>query len=130
MKNLTIAALAFSLTPLCHANTYEDIHMPSLCKIGITSILTGIFVPLAISALKTDDLKLACVYSGLAALTGYLTVLQHCELMEDRRIWHTQIMDADHLFNQKMDHIHTRHYLNDIAKYMMGRLEEIAQKSI
>ncbi len=143
-----LAVLLF-LSSLTHATSYEEIrhqveqeanasiqqaqdrfsheYLPSLFKIGATTLIAGTLVPLAIHASSTNNLKMECVYSALAGLFGYLSILQHAELMEERRSTNQAILEADRVYHKKLAHIHTRHYLQDIAKYLMDRLQITAK---
>lgn len=140
--------LLFLVAQSAHSTTYEDIrqqieleanttikqaqdkftsaYLPSLVKIGATTLIAGLFAPLAVHATKNNNLKLASVYSALAGLFAYFSILQHAELMEDRRVTNETIFEADRVYHKKLAHIHTRHYLQDIAKYKMDRLQAIA----
>lgn len=103
---------------------FAQSYLPALTKIGLTAAFSGIFLALSIHSMRRDS-TLSCVYSALTCLSGYLTWLQHAELMEDRRLCNEEIQIADRVYNQKLAHVHTRHYLCDIAKFQMARLEEI-----
>jgi hypothetical protein len=145
-------ALLMPLTAQTSTNTYEDIrqqieaeadhtvqtinakfgqtYIPAIIRTSLSAIACGVLIPLAIHA--TIDVKsplaLACLYSGLASLAGYLTILQHNELMAFRETCDRGIANADHFYHKKLAHIHTRHYLGDIAKFQMAALEELAEK--
>jgi len=105
---------------------FDREHQPLLCKLGVSSFLTGIFLPLTVQALQQNSIRLACLYSALTTFFGSYTLLKHGELKENTRILHEEMFNADRIFQDKMAHLHTRHYMNDIAKFMMTRLEELA----
>ena len=99
-----------------------------LLKFGISSFLTGTFLPLTILALKNNDARWACLYSALTTFFASYTFLNHAELTENRRILHDEMVNAENIYQNKMGHIHTRHYMNDIAKFMMAGFEQIAEQ--
>lgn len=99
-----------------------------ILKLGLASFATGTFLPLTYQAIKSNNTGLACMYSALTTFFGSYTVLKHAELAENRRVMHEEMFTADHVFQTKMGHIHTRHYLNDIAKFMMAGFEQMAEK--
>lgn len=149
---LTIALTITSLSLAAHTPpaTYEDIrqeiedeanytchsikakfsqeYIPTVVKTSLASIAFGILLPLAIQATKNDKTALACLYSGLASFAGYFTLLKHAELMAFKKTCDLGIADADRVYHKKLAHIHTRHYLGDIAKFQMARLEEIVKE--
>lgn len=99
-----------------------------MIKLGLSSFLTGAFLPLTIQALRNNDTRLACLYSALTTFFGSYTFLKHSELAENRRVLHEEMFIADNIYQNKMGHIHTRHYMNDIAKFIMAGLEQLAEK--
>ena len=107
---------------------YKEVYEPTQGKLFVSSCVTCFLIPLIIQCLKDDYTGLACIYSGVAGLTGYFTILQHSLLMSYKDICNQRIIDADRVYNKKLAHIHTRHYLGDIAKFQMARVEEIAKE--
>lgn len=99
-----------------------------MLKLGFSSFLTGAFLPLTVQALRNNDTRLACLYSALTTFFGSYTFLKHAELSENRRVLHEEMFNADDIYQTKMAHLHTRHYMNDIAKFIMAGLEQLAEK--
>lgn len=107
---------------------FDQEYRPLMLKLGISSFLTGAFLPLTVQALRNNDTRLACLYSALTTFFGSYTFLKHAELAENRRVLHDEMFIADDIYQTKMGHIHTRHYLNDIAKFMMAGFEQMAER--
>ncbi len=103
-------------------------YRPLILKLGLASFLTGAFLPLTVTAVQRNDTRLACLYSALTTFFGSYTFLKHSELAENRRVLHEEMFNADRVYQTKMAHIHTRHYMNDIAKFMMAGFEQLAEK--
>lgn len=109
-------------------NGFAQEYRPLIVRLGLSSFLTGAFLPLTVNALQRNDTRLACLYSALTTFFGSYTFLKHSELAENRRVLHEEMFTADRVYQNKMGHIHTRHYMNDIAKFIVAGLDEIAQK--
>ncbi len=105
--------------------TFEKDYTSSCQKLFLSSGLTGLLTVLILR----DGTNLSYLYGALAGIFGYITLLQHAELMEKRRVCNKEIHYADQVYHQKLDHLHTRHYQNDIAKFIVKRLEELLTKS-
>lgn len=107
---------------------FEQEYRPLMLKLGIASFLTGIFLPLTIQAVQNNNTRFACFYSALTTFCGSYTFLKHAELAENRRVLNEEMFTADRIYQNKMAHIHTRHYMNDIAKFMMAGFEQLAER--
>ena len=95
----------------------------------VTSSLASAFTALAAREIKNASPQLILVYSALAGSCGYLTLLLHSQLMEDTRVRNKTIATADQVYNKKMAHLHSRHYMSDIAKFIVTRLEALLQRN-
>jgi hypothetical protein len=109
---------------------FQKNYIPTLIGLGISTTSFGVGIPWTIKAFNDNNIALASFISGLTALAGYATILTHAQLMADRAFVQQTSFEADQLFNTKMDHLHTRHYMNDIAKFIMLRLEELFKKHL
>lgn len=108
--------------------SFHNQYGPLILKLGFASFATGTFLPLTYQAIKSNNTGLACLYSALTTFFGSYTVLKHAELAENRRVMHEEMFIADQVFQTKMGHLHTRHYMNDIAQFMMAGIEQLAEK--
>ena len=104
--------------------TFEKDYTISCQKLFLSSGLTGLLTILTLR----NNTNLGYLYAALAGIFGYSTLLQHAELMEKRRVCNKEIHYADQVYHQKLEHLHTRHYQNDIAKFIVKRLEELLTK--
>lgn len=109
-------------------NGFAQEYRPLILKLGLSSFLAGAFLPLTYNALQSNNTRWACLYSALTTFFGSYTILKHSELSENRRVLHEEMFNADRVYQTKMAHIHTRHYMNDIAKFMMAGFEQIAER--
>lgn len=108
--------------------SFSKEYKPAICKLGLSAALTGLLIPIIYQKVRQNQTIMACFYSALATASGFFSLLQFAELMEDRRVMNDKIARADRMYHDKMDHIHTRHYMNDIAKFMMTGFEDLAEK--
>ena len=108
--------------------TFMKSYFSSIQRLGISAILTGIFLPLTVQAIKKNQALWACLFSSLMTACGVWAVVEYSDVNENRRFCHDQILKADDVYNEKLAYIHTRHYMNDIAKFLASKLEVISQK--
>ena len=100
-----------------------------IASLLITSGLASTFTALAAREIKNPSPQIILLYSALAGSCGYLTMLLHSQLMEDTRLRNQTIATADKLYNKKMAYLHTRHYMSDIVKFIVSKLETVAQRN-
>ena len=111
-----------------YQEAFANIYYPSLLKIGITAGISGFLVPIMVYFIKKDQTVLASLAATAVSAGFYIAGVFSAHLLENRRTTNKECLEADRVYQQKMAHIHTRHYLNDIAKFLAFKAEELIKK--